>query len=98
MTYAETITRDYSDFEFYAANGNRMTEVTVTYTYPDAPQESVRVRFSQWGSEPAFMRIINDDNSVRMTSQIHSAVWARMRPHFIGGAISRAAVLAFYQD
>src|SRR5690606_28394455 len=46
MTYSNSITRTISDATYWHAMGDAATEVTVTYGYPDAPDEVLHLRFA----------------------------------------------------
>lgn len=102
MSYSDLITRAYTHPTYWHAMGNATTELTVTYSYPDAPDEVQRLRFT-YSRDRATLTLHSVDarGLVTMSTAVHPAVVERMTtangmPLWQG--IKMDAIRAFYGE
>ena len=102
MTYSNSITRTISDATYWHAMGDAATEVTVTYGYPDAPDEVLHLRFA-YRRDTATLTLytLTASGVARDSVSVHPAVMERMTvangmPLWDG--ITMRAIEAFYAN
>ena len=107
-TYADQVTRTVTDLHHWGHMGMSGVEFTVTYGYPDAPDETqhLRIAYDANGGEWKLYTLTHahgrvDYHAPFPATPIHRDVIARISATpgtFAGSAPTRAFVDAFYAD